>query len=229
MKVQSKRSNRKSSKPKLLDLFCGGGGGAMGYARAGFDIMGIDINWQGEYPFNFARQDAFAFARRHGSEFDIIHASPPCQAYSLAGRFHGPNGHPDMLGDVRDMLIEIGKPYIIENVMTAPIRPQLMLCGTMFGLRIKKHRLFESNLKLPKAPGPCGDHSRVYNPFHGEHRTMAAFREAMGIDWLGTGGGQVYRRAGDLSDAIPPAYTEYIGLSILKRSRLSRPSGDPSP
>lgn len=216
---------------RLLDLFCGGGGAAMGYSRAGFDVVGVDINPQGNYPFPFVQGDAIAYLRRlwgdlqHGTRvpFDVIHASPPCQAFTRKAADWGRKrnhwlDHPDLVAPTRDMLIALNRPYIIENVPGAPIRADLMLCGTMFGLTIRKHRLFESNAHLTAAPRPCSDHSECYSPWSGAGRSAAKLRFAMGIDWLPISGG-ASRKAGytgDLFNAIPPAYTEHIGRSLME-------------
>lgn len=217
-------------KPRLLDLFCGGGGAAMGYARAGFDVVGVDINPQGNYPFPFVKDDALAYLEdlwqgvQHGTPvpFDVIHASPPCQAYTRKAADWGRKRnhwteHPDLVGPTRDYLYAINRPFVIENVPGAPLQAQLMLCGTMFDLGIRKHRLFESNRSLPLAPRPCSDHSECYNPWQGKGRSADKLRAAMGIDWLPISGG-ASRKAGytgDLFNAIPPAYTEFIGRSLI--------------
>lgn len=213
-----------SRKPRLLDLFCGGGGAAMGYARAGFEVVGMDINPQGNYPFRFIQGDALEALRtihRIDSYFDAIHASPPCQAYTRKAATWGRErnhwiDHPDLLEPTRALLRATGLPYVIENVPGAPIEAQLMLCGSMFGLRIQKHRLFESNVDLGFAPASC-DHRDLYNPWQGKGRSAEKLREAMGIDWLPISGG-ASRKAGytgDLFNAIPPPYTEHIGRVLL--------------
>ncbi len=217
-------------KPRLLDLFCGGGGAAMGYVRAGFEVTGIDINPQANYPFTFWQADAIRALRTlvaDGGPWDAIHASPPCQAYSRKATDWGRKrnhwtDHPDLLGPTRELLRKTGLPYVIENVPGAPIDAQLELCGTHFGLRIIKHRLFEANWPLPMAPASC-DHSDVYNPWAGLGRSAAKLREAMGIDWLPISGG-ASRKAGytgDLFNAIPPAYTEWIGTQLLASLELA--------
>ena len=208
---------------RMLDLYCGGGGAAMGYSRAGIpDITGVDINKQPRYPFQFIQGDALEYLSAHWQEYDIIHASPPCQAYTRKQTDWGRKrthwtDHPDLLGPTRDMLLATGLPFVIENVVGAPIRPDIMLCGTMFGLRISKHRLFESNYRLYPPDRLCG-HSDIYNPWKGEGRSADAMREAMGIDWLPTSGGASRKRGdtGDLYNAIPPAYTEFIGRILLE-------------
>jgi hypothetical protein len=191
----------------------------MGYARAGFEVVGIDINPQGNYPFEFHQADALTFPVEG---FDVIHASPPCQLYTRKSSDWGRKRthwleHPDLIGPTRERLEASGVPYVIENVMGAPLRQDLVLCGTMFGLTIRKHRQFESNVALPLPPRPCTDHSECYNPWQGKGRSAAKLREAMGIDWLPISGG-ASRKAGytgDLFNAIPPAYTSWIGRGLL--------------
>ena len=204
--------------PLLLDLYCGGGGGAaMGYHKAGFMVVGVDINKQSNYPFEFVKGDAINYLMRNWRRFQAVHASPPCQRYTKKHEHWGRKrtyfyDHPDLLGPTREALQITGLPYVIENVPGTPIRTDLMLCGTMLGVRIKKHRLFEANWTLPPAPAPC-NHVDVYNPWQGKGRSAAKMREAMGIDWLPISGGASRKvgYTGDLFNAIPPAYTEYIG------------------
>jgi DNA (cytosine-5)-methyltransferase 1 len=207
------------SRPRLLDLFCGAGGAAMGYHRAGFDVVGVDINPQPHYPFEFHQADALEY---HLRGFDAIHASPPCQAYthktSTWGRARRNEYiHPDLLDAVRCRLDLALVPYVIENVKGSPLRGQIMLCGTMFGLRIRKHRYFEANWSLPLPLMNC-DHSNVYNPWSGAGRTAQQFRDAQDTQWIPLGGGdsRLSGVTGDLSNAIPPAYTEFIGRQLLQ-------------
>jgi DNA (cytosine-5)-methyltransferase 1 len=163
---------------RLLDLFCGAGGAAVGYHRAGFDqIVGVDIEPQPRYPFEFVQEDAFSFLNSHGREFDLIHASPPCQAYSALRTMWNDREHPDFIGPLRATLLSAARPYIIENVIGAPLISPVMLCGTMFNLGIAdaelwRHRLFEIHpLRLlltptcqhrtkPKVIGIYGGHGR---------------------------------------------------------------------
>jgi len=141
---------REAGKPKLLDLFCCAGGAGVGYGRAGFDVVGIDITPQPRYPFPFIQADALTIDPRFLALFDVIHASPPCQSYSdLAKRNR--NGHkwPRLIEPVREILQRTGLPYVLENVEGAPLNDPLVLCGTMFPkLRVIRHRLFESNVPL---------------------------------------------------------------------------------
>ncbi len=206
------------TRPLLLDLFCCEGGAAMGYHRAGFDVIGIDIEPQPNYPFEFIQGDALDvnFARH----FAAIHASPPCQAFSLASLYHGKNNqdkHPDLVDATRSLLESSGLPWVVENVTGSPLRPDLVLCGEMFGLRVHRHRVFESNVllmrpqhqphKLKGAQHNChieDGHTRIVAGNYADHADAS---DAMGIDWMTRKG---------LSQAIPPAYTEYIGTQLLQ-------------
>jgi DNA (cytosine-5)-methyltransferase 1 len=215
-----------TGKPRLLDLFCGAGGAAMGYSRAGFEVVGVDIKPQPHYPFEFHQGDArFTLANENGIrilEFAAIHASPPCQDYSLNLRgLVTPGEYPRLIPDVRDGLTKLGLPWIIENVEGAPLVSQsdlfgshgVLLCGTSFGLRVRRHRLFETSFALPVHP--CRHAETVLNPYDAEarardgiqHQAMIRYAEAMGIDWM-TGD--------EASEAIPPAYTEWIGHRLLE-------------
>jgi DNA (cytosine-5)-methyltransferase 1 len=222
------------TKPRLLDLFCGAGGAAMGYHRAGFEVVGVDAQRQPRFPFEFRQGDALAALERviasGAREFDAIHASPPCQLYSRKAATWGrPRTHwaehPDLLGPTRDLLVEAGLPYIIENVPGAPIRAQIMLCGSMFGLRIQKHRLFEANWPLPFPPNDC-HHVDLYDPWSGPGRSADKLRAAQGTPWIPISGG-ASRKAGytgDLFNAIPPAYTEHIGAELHRLWTASQPA-----
>lgn len=174
-----------SARPRLLDLFCCAGGAGMGYYRAGFDVVGVDIAPQPHYPFAFHQADALDFLAEHGHEFDAIHASPPCQLYSTTKYAHEDNGtHPDLLAPTRQALIECGIPYVIENVEGAPLIDPLTLCGSEFGLRapdvdglplaLRRHRLFESSVWLMGAGGCFHDDTQVAGSYTaGRHRTPA--------------------------------------------------------
>jgi DNA (cytosine-5)-methyltransferase 1 len=221
-------------KPRLLDLFCGAGGAAMGYARAGFEVVGVDIKPQPRYPFGFIQGDALEFMHNAHDEggwpgecgFDVIHASPPCQAYvkglAAVNKSLGREwGHLALIDEVRELLVETGLPYVIENVPGAPLRNPVKLCGSSFNLDVRRHRLFECS--FPLLVPPC-DHSRQNGDFwtsfrpNGETRRsrvaqvygQAAERDkwgpAMGIDWM---------TADELAEAIPPAFTEHIGAFLL--------------
>jgi DNA (cytosine-5)-methyltransferase 1 len=206
---------------KLLDLYCAAGGAGMGYHRAGFDVVGVDINPQPHYPFEFIRADVMALDRDFLRSFDAIHASPPCQKYTRKSATWGRKRvshieHPDLLAPTRAKLDDACRPYIIENVIGAPMRCDVMLCGTMFGLRIIKHRQFECSFRFAyMLPGHC-DHSDVYNPWSGKGRSAKEHREAQGTPWIPQCGG-ASRKAGytgDLNNAIPPAYTEWLGTHL---------------
>lgn len=206
-------------RPRLLDLFCCAGGAARGYADAGFEVTGVDLVERPTYPFRFFRGDALAFVREHGREFDAIHASPPCQAYSRAGHLRKAQGGTcsaaDLLGPTRDALIATGLPFVIENVPGAPMEG-LTLCGSMFGLAVRRHRVFECSFFVlqpfcdhPTQGRPVGVYHRMADEVpHGGRtaRTLEEAQRAMGIDWMGWD---------ELKEAIPPAYTRYIGEALL--------------
>lgn len=213
-------------KPRILDLFCCAGGVAMGYSRAGFDIVGIDIDPQPRFPFEFIQADALTLDMKFIKSFDAIHASPPCQSYSdLAKRNRNAHEWPRLIEPVREMLIKSGKPYVIENVEGAPLLDPVVLCGTMFkGLRVLRHRLFEANFQIiapshGKHPlchtldkrkshyGKTNDMVDFVSVNGGGNCSVAAARDAMGIDWM---------TKDEMNEAIPPAYTEYIGKQLMK-------------
>lgn len=197
-----------STRPRLLDLFCRAGGCSVGYHRAGFDVVGLDVVPQPRYPFPFVRADALRppFDLR---AFDLVHASPPCQAYSRATAWRGDrSSHPDLIGPVRELLLASGRPYVIETVQEGRrrLRFPLMLCGSMFGLRVQRHRYFEAP-SLPLALVPPCRHLPGDIPFdHGGARPESAYREAMGCGWM---------TVHDSRQAVPPAYTEYLGRRLL--------------
>jgi DNA (cytosine-5)-methyltransferase 1 len=193
----------------------------MGYHCAGFDeIVGVDIAPQKRYPFEFVRGDALEYVARHGHEFDVIHASPPCQVYSKTVPLSNGN-HPDLVEPTRDLLIAAGKPYIIENVRFpgAPLINPITLCGAMFGLRVIRKRLFETcpivifTPPIMEQVGRCAPRG-VYDRGQyglitvvGNNFSPKFARLAMGIDWM---------TRDELSQAIPPAYTEWLGRQILE-------------
>lgn len=208
--------------PRLLDLFCCAGGAAMGYHRAGFDVVGVDIASQPHYPFRLIVADALDYVRDHGREYDAIHASPPCQLYSCTHTLHS-RTHPDLVAPTREALIATGHPWVIENVVGAPLRAPICLCGAMFGLNVYRHRLFESNVQLLGQAHrthirPCVRVGRA--PKAGEVHSVAGHfsgvqlaRDAMGIPWM--------TRA-ELAQAIPPAYTEYVGRQLADHIAYQR-------
>jgi DNA (cytosine-5)-methyltransferase 1 len=212
-------------KPRLLDLFCCAGGAGVGYARAGFEVVGVDHKPQPNYPLPFIQGDALELDPDFIATFDAIHASPPCQSYSdLAKRNGNGDRWPRLIEPVRDRLIASGLPYVIENVDGAPLLNPVVLCGTMFkGLRVLRHRLFEANFMIMVPPH--GKHPKVHTfdkrkSHYGKTNDMldfvqvtgggncsiAAARDAMGIDWM---------TKQELNEAIPPAYTQFIGRQLL--------------
>ena len=203
---------------RLLDLFCGAGGAAKGYHDAGFDdIVGVDIKPQKRYPYTFVLGDALEYVARHGHLFDVIHASPPCQAYSRMSQVND-NIYPDMVALTRSVLIATGKPYVIENVPGAPLINPLTLCGTMFNLKVIRHRLFESSPAIWFPPAICkhdtggipragyGVSNKGFISVSGHIRNTAYARIVMGITWM---------TRDELAQAIPPAYTEFIGKQMI--------------
>jgi hypothetical protein len=227
-------------RPRLLDLFSAGGGAAMGYHRAGFEVIGVDIAHQAHYPFTFHRGDALEVlrdlmlsdilgvpVRLSGadyvlSDFAAIHASPPCQGYTALAAVHG-NEWPLLIEPVRELLDETGLPYVIENVQGSPLRRDLTLCGLMFDLKVFRHRYFELGNWGATAPE---------HPSHRGHR-VAGWRHGVKYDGdlvavYGDGGGKgsiaewqeamgidwiTDRRT--LAEAIPPLYTEHIGRQLI--------------
>jgi DNA (cytosine-5)-methyltransferase 1 len=201
-------------KPRLLDAFCGAGGAARGYQMAGFEVHGVDIKEQPRYAGDrFYRADALEFVAEHGHEYDAIHASPPCQAFTRARVIHG-NEHPDLLAPTRDLLEEIGRPWVIENVPGAPMRVDLVLCGSAFGLQTEnggliRHRWFEFGFPFAALVPPCSHPRKTISVFgHGGHvyHGVADWRKVMGIDWMSRD---------ELAQAIPPAYTQFIGERLM--------------
>lgn len=207
---------------KLLDLFCGAGGASMGYAMAGFEVTGIDVKHGRRYPFTYIRGDVRDYLNKDFlNQFDVIAASPPCQTHSSTKHLRvaqGKSTHKiDMIPEVREALIASGKPYVIENVPGAPLINPVQLCGSAFGLKVRRHRLFESNLELQgtqcfhKEQGkPVGIYGSMRDEIPGgghTAKTMPEAKRAMGIDWM------IW---GELVESIPPAYTKFIGDQIIK-------------
>lgn len=222
---------------KVLDLFCGPGGAGYGYYLAGFEVVGVDSEPQPRYPFTFVRADALTFPL---DGFDVIHASPPCQEYSVSRSLrkvaskHGVKHTLKLIAPIRERLEASGKPWIIENVAFSDLPDALELCGSMFdlpGLPIQRHRWFACS-HLLFAPGPCRHADGCINPVGGKIRGYGRFatgkrfidargrtrkregyfrlaegRKAMGIPWMSMS---------ELSQAIPPAYTEWIGKQLIE-------------
>ena len=199
-------------RPRALDLFCCAGGASMGLHRAGFDVIGVDIEPQPHYPFEFRQADALKYPL---DGFDLIWASPPCQAHTLCQRIRN-NDHPDLIGSIRQRLYASNAHYVIENVVGAPLIGPIELCGAMFGLRTYRHRLFECSFPVSTPPHPAhevptkkmgrppnpGEFIHVVGNFSGINQA----REAMGIQWM---------PRNKLREAIPPAYSEYLGQEYL--------------
>ena len=213
-------------KPWILDVFCGAGGASMGYHRAGFHVVGVDIKPQPNYPFAFHQADAIEFLSELISigpahyQFDAIHASPPCQRWSQKTYTASPFSHPDLVTPTRDLLEASGLPYVIENVPLAPLEGPI-ICGSSFHLGVRRHRRFETNWPLMVPPCAHGlqpprfelyDHGKSYlsGIVHvfgaGSGKGREFWSEAMGIDWM---------TDDELCDAIPPAYTELIGAQLM--------------
>jgi len=224
-------------KPRALDLFCCAGGASMGLHQAGFEVVGVDIRPQPRYPFTFFQGDALQFPL---DGFDFIWASPPCQAHTAMKTMHNAKPHVDLIPETRERLERAGVPYVIENVVGAPLSNTFMLCGTMFGLGVEdadlqRHRIFEPSFDIGLLPqcqhgaratiGVYGGHIRnrkrartigVYGEGARDSRrkfdkgvpdfTVEQGREAMGIDWM---------TIAELSQAIPPAYSEFIGRAAI--------------
>lgn len=220
-----------SRKLRLLDLFCGAGGAAMGYYRAGFEITGVDIEPQPRYPFKFIHADAIEtlellIENDVDMLFDAIHASPPCQRYTaLQAKNKNLKNYPDFIKPTRELLFEVGIPYVIENVIGAPLIAPAVICGTERGLgignyRLRRHRLFETNWKLKTPKCTCwrddryvidvtgGGHTQMKNSRWPTHKgTVTECAAAMGIGWM---------TKPELNNAIPPAYTELIGWQLRR-------------
>lgn len=202
-----------TTRPRLLDLFCGQGGCARGYVEAGFDVTGVDLIEQPRYPLSgasaFVRADALEYLAAHGAGYDAIHASPPCQHYSRATAWRGDRGrHPDLIPSVRAALEATGRPWVIESVENAArrLRVPLLLCGSMFGLRVRRHRLFEASVPLLRAVD-CAHRPDDYSFDHGGKQTEATYRDAMGCGWMTAHGAR---------QAIPPAYTRLVGGQLRR-------------
>lgn len=239
---------------RVLDLYCGAGGAAAGYAKEGADLAGVDILSQPNYPFEFARMDALRFLSRlidgatwsipnkwgtrpvQLNDFDLIHASPPCQLYSAGNRAHTANPHPDLVDVTRDLLKASGKPWVIENVVGAPLIDPITLCGRMFGLgatdtdgewlTLDRHRVFEASFPIHQPEHPKHDRAlQVAGVYGGARRDkhearhvrhggyvpaeLSVLRELLGIDWMSEK---------ELFLAIPPVYTEYIYDQFVNRA-----------
>lgn len=212
-----------SAAGSCLDLFCCEGGAGMGYALAGYEVTGVDIVPRPRYPFTFVLGDALEYLEAHGHEYDLIHASPPCQGYSHLTPAKNRGDHAKLIPAVRELVKRLGKPYVIENVAGArhELENPVMLCGSMFGLRTQRHRYFETNIEVT-APRPC-DHSELPLLVTTASKASRAKRHALGIPpksvknaplaygigWMSSDG---------LKEAIPPAYTRHIGEAARRQN-----------
>jgi DNA (cytosine-5)-methyltransferase 1 len=206
---------------KLLDLFCGVGGASVGYAQAGFEVHGVDLKHGKRYPFTYLRADVLNVLQNDEfiKQFDVIHASPPCQTHSITQHLRNAQGKStskvDLIPQTRAALIASGKPYIIENVPGSPLIDPIQLCGSSFGLKVRRHRLFESNMPLKgsicnhKEQGrPIGVYGSLNDQIPNGGKTAETIdqaRQAMGMDWA------IWT---ELVEAIPPAFTKYLGDQI---------------
>jgi hypothetical protein len=212
-------------RPLLLDLFCGAGGATRGYQQAGFHVVGVDIDPQPDYcDDEFVQAEALDYLLGHGLRFDAIHASPPCQASSnLTKGTNKGREYPQLIPSTRALLDCYRVPTVMENVQGSDLRRDLTLCGEMFGLNVIRHRYFEINGALVLQPPHKPHRGRVAGLRHGTwyegpyfavygegggKGTVAQWQQAMGIDWTDN------RKS--IAEAIPPAYTEYLGSQLLR-------------
>jgi DNA (cytosine-5)-methyltransferase 1 len=230
----------RAGKPILLDLFCGAGGATTGYQEAGFCVVGVDIEPQPNYCGDvFLRADALELMTALAKDgalfcgpdltiltFDAIHASPPCQAYSPLNAYNGKD-YPDLVSQVRELLIATGLPYVIENVVQAPLLEPTILCGAMFGLRLYRHRGFEVSFPLlapghPRHEAGCARNGYLpatgqFMSIHGGKHSKAWQRKAaeeMDVPWMQT--------IPEVCEAIPPSYTKHVGSYLLSHLEAER-------
>jgi len=202
--------------PRMLDLYCCAGGAGEGYRLAGFDVTGVDIRPQPKNPHRFILADALAYLEAHGHEYDAIHASPPCQAYTKAGKQWRKEGreYVDLIDATRRALVATGKPWVIENVPGAPLCNPILLNGSTFGIRVHRPRYFESSFPLPQPEVPPMKPVKMGRPIRegdivqpvGHFSGVRYAANEMGLPWMGQG---------ELAQAIPPAYTCWIGQRML--------------
>ncbi|MFE2580381.1 DNA cytosine methyltransferase [Streptomyces sp. NPDC059378] len=200
---------RRPNGKRVLDLCCGAGGLSMGYYLAGFDVVGVDNRPQPNYPFTFHLADGLEFCAAYGHTFDLVHGSWPCERYATVTRWRGnPEDHPDLIGPGRQFMEKTGRPWVMENVPeTATVgllRPDYLLCGTQFGLNVRRHRAFETSWGgggdlVP----PCWHHRRL---LAFEHKGERAYADAMGCTWM---------TSLEARKAVPPAYTQWIAVQHL--------------
>ncbi len=207
-------------KLKVLDLFCGAGGTSTGLALVGFEVTGIDIIKQPNYPFKFIQMDATKVSISFIKKFDLVWASPPCQLFTIAKNLRIAQGKKtsslNLIPQTRKLLLKAGVPFVIENVPKAPMRKDLMLCGSMFNLKVRRHRIFESSFKMEqpicnhKVQGrPIGVYYCMNDNIPNGGRTarnLQEGRDAMGINYMSWN---------ELKESIPPKYAEYIGKQFI--------------
>ena len=206
----------------MLDLFCCQGGASAGYVAAGFEVTGVDRDPQARYPFEFVQADALRYLEEHGSEFDFIHASPPCQSYTKAQRIRG-NSHPELIKSVRWLLNTSGKPWVIENVPGSErdMGEHITLCGAFFGLHTYRHRLFEAgggwSLDAPAHLAHTRDVVKMGRPlsegdwYHavGNFSGVGYVKNDLNVPWMNRDG---------IRECIPPVYAEYVGTQFLAQA-----------
>lgn len=228
----------------MLDLFCGEGGAGRGWQLAGFEVTGVDLakRCSGRYPGRFIRGDAVAFAEKYAGDFDVVGASPPCKVHTSLAVLHPEDTgamlfplptHEDLIPATRAALVASGRPWVIENVPGAPLIDPVILCGSMFGLgavcedgwrQLQRHRLFESSVPLV-APGPCQHGEKTVGVYgngggglaaavRGYKATLREATDALRTPWMSREG---------VSQAIPPAYTEWLGAQLLAHLRNEKP------
>ncbi|MGA5290547.1 DNA cytosine methyltransferase [Streptomyces pseudogriseolus] len=194
---------------RVLDVCCGAGGLSMGYYLAGFDVVGVDIHPQPNYPFPFIQADGLDYTAQHGHAFDLVHGSWPCERYAAVTKWRGnPSDHPDLVGPGREVMQATGRPWVMENVPETAaaglLRPDYLLCGTQFGLNLRRHRVFETSWGGGgDLMAPCW-HRKGLLAF--EHKGERAYADAMGCTWMTNL---------EARKAVPPAYTQWIATQFL--------------
>ena len=211
---------------KILDLFCCGGGAGFGYELAGFDVTGVDIEPQPKHRGKFVLSDALEYVRNHFQEYDAVHASPPCQAWTKAAQQWRLKGkeYPDLIEATREELVKTGLPYVIENVPGSPLKNPFVLCGSMFGMKTYRHRLFETNflINVPVHPVHTAKSAKMgrkpkegeFLQYVGHFSGVPMAREITGLHWLGQ-----Y----ELAQSVPPQYTRFIGQQLIDQLRHGQP------
>lgn len=216
---------------RLLDLFCGAGGCAVGYAKAGFEVVGVDVERQKYYPFEFIQADALEFPL---DGFDVIHASPPCQRWSVAtshirkqeDRLY--SRYPDLLRPILKRFMELDIPWVVENVPGSPLHGAVIYCGSSFGLKVRRHRLFLSNVPLIAPPCSHASQGKVVGVYgNGGRRSDGKTVQVTGWEAAQALGIEHVKVHKHLSQCIPPAYTEHIGRQIMEHLDKGLPVENP--